>query len=317
MSGAVKAVPGSKEDVFKNKDLGLVDKRRLMRFLMFAAGEFEERKDLDGQENKPFLEFLQSTFSLNEEISRVIAYSLAYCVSASDTTLPALIRIRNYLRSAGRYGTSSFLIGHYGGSGEIAQGFCRTAAVAGGIYILGRQITAITGPEVQPTSGSTASENSNGWSSKYSVELEDFPEKLTCRLIISSLDNVPPRLLPTAKHVPSSAPANGTQPYSSIARCIAIIDRPINFSPTASQPESSSPSENEVPEDQPALPDEAPARQNVDTAVLIFPPSSLSEGSTTTAVHVLITGEGCMATPSGKCRFYMLTCCGSLLICLM
>jgi RAB protein geranylgeranyltransferase component A len=90
MSGAVKAVPGSKEDVFKNKDLGLVDKRRLMRFLMFAAGEFEERKDLDGQENKPFLEFLQSTFSLNEEISRVIAYSLAYCVSASGRHRPQI-----------------------------------------------------------------------------------------------------------------------------------------------------------------------------------------------------------------------------------
>jgi hypothetical protein len=35
-------VPGSKEDVFKDKSVSLVDKRRLMRFLMFVAGEYEQ-----------------------------------------------------------------------------------------------------------------------------------------------------------------------------------------------------------------------------------------------------------------------------------
>jgi RAB protein geranylgeranyltransferase component A len=83
ISGIVKAVPSSKEDVFKNKDISLVDKRRLMRFLMFAAGDFEDKKDLEGKENTPFLEFLQTVFSLNEEIAGIIAYSLAYCVSTS------------------------------------------------------------------------------------------------------------------------------------------------------------------------------------------------------------------------------------------
>jgi Rab proteins geranylgeranyltransferase component A len=83
ISGTVKAVPCSKEDVFKNRDINLVDKRRLMRFLMFAAGEFEDKKELDGKENVPFLEFLQTAFSLNEEIAGIIAYCLAYCVSAS------------------------------------------------------------------------------------------------------------------------------------------------------------------------------------------------------------------------------------------
>jgi RAB protein geranylgeranyltransferase component A len=83
ISGTVKAVPGSKEDVFKNKDMSLVDKRRLMRFLIFAAGEFEGKKEIDGQENTPFLEFLKISFSLNAEIATVIAYSLAYCASAS------------------------------------------------------------------------------------------------------------------------------------------------------------------------------------------------------------------------------------------
>lgn len=82
-SGVVKTVPGSKEDVFKNKDISLVDKRRLMRFLMFAAGNFEDKKELEGKADTPFLDFLKSVFSLNEEIAEVVTYSLAYCISAS------------------------------------------------------------------------------------------------------------------------------------------------------------------------------------------------------------------------------------------
>lgn len=216
----------------------------------------------------------------------------------AETTLPALLRIRKYLRSAGRYGASSFLVGHYGGTGEIAQGFCRTAAVAGGIYILGRRISAITGPEVQPISEKSPSENRT-MHSRYSVELEGVPDKLTSKLIISSLDLVPPHLIPIANAIPSPTSSSIVWPYSSIARCIAIIDRPISFSATSSEP----PSKTEGPDDSASSPDETFAPQNVDTAVLVFPPSSLAGGSVTTAVHVLITGEACMTTPNGKCAF--------------
>jgi RAB protein geranylgeranyltransferase component A len=74
-------VPGSKEDIFKSKEIGLVEKRRLMRFLTFAAGEFEDKKELEGKNDVPFLEFLQTTFSLNEEMASVITYALAFCTS--------------------------------------------------------------------------------------------------------------------------------------------------------------------------------------------------------------------------------------------
>lgn len=40
-NGGVRRVPGSKEEVFKDKSVGLVEKRRLMKFLMWAVGEFE------------------------------------------------------------------------------------------------------------------------------------------------------------------------------------------------------------------------------------------------------------------------------------
>ena len=80
--GFVQGVPGSKEDIFKSKTLTLLEKRRLMRFLMFAAGEFEGKKELEGKEHAPFLQFLREAFSLNEKAANAIAYALAFCTSS-------------------------------------------------------------------------------------------------------------------------------------------------------------------------------------------------------------------------------------------
>jgi RAB protein geranylgeranyltransferase component A len=81
--GSVKPVPWSKDDIFKSKSISLIDKRRLMRFLMFAAGEFEGSKELVGKENSSFREFLKTNFSLTEEIAAAVAYSLAYCSTST------------------------------------------------------------------------------------------------------------------------------------------------------------------------------------------------------------------------------------------
>lgn len=44
----IRRVPGSKEQVFKDKEISLMEKRRLMKFLMFSAGEFENDPLLKG-----------------------------------------------------------------------------------------------------------------------------------------------------------------------------------------------------------------------------------------------------------------------------
>lgn len=86
-TGRVKQVPGSKEAIFKSKEISLVEKRRLMRFLTFAAGEFEDKTELEGKHGVPFLEFLQTTFSLNEEMASVITYALSFCASPTGKLL--------------------------------------------------------------------------------------------------------------------------------------------------------------------------------------------------------------------------------------
>lgn len=83
--GYVQSVPGGKEDVFKSKALSLMDKRRLMRFLMFAAGDFEGKKELEGREQMPFMQFLREVFTLNDKVAGPIAYALAFCMSAEGS----------------------------------------------------------------------------------------------------------------------------------------------------------------------------------------------------------------------------------------
>jgi len=47
----IRRVPGSKEQVFKDKEISLMEKRRLMKFLMFSGGEFEDDAILKGKDS--------------------------------------------------------------------------------------------------------------------------------------------------------------------------------------------------------------------------------------------------------------------------
>ncbi|KAJ6455359.1 FAD/NAD(P)-binding domain-containing protein [Mycena sanguinolenta] len=288
-SGTVKPVPGSKEDVFKSKEISLLDKRRLMRFLMFAAGDFEDKKELEGHSDTPFPAYLKTVFSLNQEVINAIAYALAYCLSPTDPTLPALHRMRRYLRSAGRYGASPFLVGHYGSSGEIAQGFCRTAAVSGGVYILGRDIESISASSSSPP--------------KHVLRLADFPDPLTCSLLISSPSYSPSHATPVLPPQLPSVPFSASSPTYPVARCIAIIDRPLSLGALSTEDEDAPPSDDSASSDDATPP--TPSTQPFDTAVIVFPPASLAGGSSTAATTVLLTGEGTMSCPKGKWILYL------------
>ncbi|TBU50589.1 FAD/NAD(P)-binding domain-containing protein [Dichomitus squalens] len=298
--GFVQSVPGSKEDVFKSKALSLIDKRRLMRFLMFAAGEFEDKKELEGKEQMPFSQYLREVFSLNGKAVNAIAYAIAFCTTGEEHTLPVLRRIRQYLRSAGRYGASPFLVGHYGGLGETAQGFCRTSAVKGGTYILGRRVLSVKASSLADSlEVEKAASDSAKTAARYEVQLEDIDEQLTSTILLSAPDYVRPSapITSSSHDVPSVSHA-----HYPIARCIAILEHPLVFTPVDAPEETPAP---EVEESIEGVEDElsdkpAPPNYEVDTALLVFPPGALPDGSTTTAAHALVTGEASMSAPRGK-----------------
>lgn len=167
-------------------------------------------------------------------------------------------RVRRYLRSSGRYGPSPFLVGHYGGLGELAQGFCRVSAVNGGTYVLSHNVPSTSAR--QPASR------------QYSLSLAGLGETIDYDLLVSSID--------------SPDPTNAGV-IAGVARCIAIIDKPLTFalSEADSPPEGSRQARDTA----------------VDTALVIFPPSALPGGSENTAAHMFVTGEGSMSAPKGNC----------------
>lgn len=89
-AGAFRTVPGSKEDVFKSQDISLLQKRRLMRFLTFAVGDWEQSSEMQGRHGLPFTDFLESAFSLSPELITVITYALAYSSRPAGENRPTI-----------------------------------------------------------------------------------------------------------------------------------------------------------------------------------------------------------------------------------
>lgn len=89
--GTVKSVPSSKEDIFKNKQLTLVDKRRIMRFLTFAMSEFEDKSEMKQAQDLPFFEFVKAVFGLGEDVVEAVGYALAYCTCPTGPSAPPFL----------------------------------------------------------------------------------------------------------------------------------------------------------------------------------------------------------------------------------
>lgn len=210
-----------------------------------------------------------------------------------DPALPALRRLRGFLRSAGRYGNSPFLIGHYGGLGELAQGFCRyafsdivrvrhslfsrTCAVKGGVYILGRKVISLHFPsEAFPSEADRAS-----------IRLEEVPDILTADVIITSQDYLPGSNL---------AETDNQEPVYVCG--IVIIDRPIVL-PSSENPSIQTPSREVAANDSK---DTTSDQSRLDTAVVMFAPGSLPEGKAPNVVRILQMGESTLSCPKGKCE---------------
>ncbi|KAG5338193.1 hypothetical protein C0989_008010 [Termitomyces sp. Mn162] len=211
-SGTIKGVPGSKEDVFKDKHISLIDKRRLMRFLKFAAGEFENEKELEGTDNMSFADLLSNNLLYR------------FCIAYGDIFVQLADTVHHH-----------FLLGTMEVLERLRKGFA--------------------------------------------VLLLSLEESIFLGGLLGDSN-------------PSSF---------SVVRGIVIIDQGIIFPPTNTPPPAEDVDEASASPDSAASP-KAPAP--LDAGVIVFPPSSVTGGSTTTAATILVTGEGTMSTPRGKCPFF-------------
>ncbi|XP_070808230.1 rab proteins geranylgeranyltransferase component A 1 [Pituophis catenifer annectens] len=139
--GRVEQVPCSRADIFNNKQLTMVEKRMLMRFLTFCL-DFEQRPDeYQAQKDCKFADYLK-TQKLTPNLQHFILHSIAMVSEADCCTIDGLKATQKFLQCLGRYGNTPFLFPLYG-QGEIPQCFCRMCAVFGGIYCLRHSIKCL------------------------------------------------------------------------------------------------------------------------------------------------------------------------------
>ncbi|XP_006871371.1 PREDICTED: rab proteins geranylgeranyltransferase component A 1-like [Chrysochloris asiatica] len=139
--GRVEQVPCSRADVFNSKQLTMVEKRMLMKFLTFCMEYEEHPEEYKGFEEITFSEYLK-TQKLTPNLQYFVLHSIAMTSEATSTTLDGLKATKNFLHCLGRYGNTPFLFPLYG-QGELPQCFCRMCAVFGGIYCLRHSVQCL------------------------------------------------------------------------------------------------------------------------------------------------------------------------------
>lgn len=121
-------VPMTKEDIFADTSLSLIEKRQLSKLVNLQKG------------SGPFMDQLRG---LPTKLTDLILYSVLLCNSRDEATMlsfdDALERVQRFRESLRQYG-APFLYPAYGSS-ELAQAYCRKAAVDGGVFVMGQNPT--------------------------------------------------------------------------------------------------------------------------------------------------------------------------------
>jgi RAB protein geranylgeranyltransferase component A len=143
-NGQLDIVPGSRADIFTKKNVSIIEKRLLMKFITqcveYKADEEKKEETFDFPDDGKFIDLMRQQ-KLTDNLIHYILYSM--CMGNDETTFKeGLDKIRMYLTSIGRYGNTPYLFPMFG-CGEIPQCFCRLCAVFGGIYWLGQPVSDV------------------------------------------------------------------------------------------------------------------------------------------------------------------------------
>jgi hypothetical protein len=156
-------------------------------------------------------------------------------------------RIRRHITGIGRYGNAAYLVGQYGGAGEMAQCFCRASAVQGGTFVLGHRVEKCSQEEV---------------SFDWSISLEGIEGATTVEHVVGDSDVL-------EKVLPDNTNKEGSDTRSTLSISgILLLDRGIPFEDPNVQ----------VGGDGTTLPPE--------TGLVIFPPSNDSSIGAVSALQM-------------------------------
>lgn len=135
-------VSGNKQDIFQDQSLSIKTKRKLMKFIKYVLEWQIDEKTFAELKQQTILKFMTEQFELELPQITELVIAIGLCDNLEVSASNALTRIRRYLLSLDVYGSFPVMYSMYGSAGELAQGFCRSAAVGGATYKLGVQLVA-------------------------------------------------------------------------------------------------------------------------------------------------------------------------------
>lgn len=277
------SVPASKEDIFKTKTLSLIAKRKLMKLLMYIGTEDWQLDLAQSPElaQKPFVRYLAEEHKMSPDLVDAVAYGVCLCATPNESTQAAMARAKSHMQSVGRYGNSAYLVGQYGGAGELAQGYCRASAVKGGMFILAHQIKS-------------AKRREDG---KWEIDVEGIESKVTADYVVSS-EEVLEELNIT--NIVSEQTAASQSEDVVLHRAVLVLDKPIQYSAPNFIGATTNVDDQEQQNAESSSPELPP-----ETGLVVFPPGSI--GGNANTVTVLMMGEGTFSCPKGQYVYYVQT----------
>ncbi|XP_034290054.1 rab GDP dissociation inhibitor alpha [Pantherophis guttatus] len=146
-AGKIYKVPSTETEALASNLMGMFEKRRFRKFLVFVAN-FDENdsKTLEGVDpHVTTMREVYRRFDLGQDVIDFTGHALALYRTDDYLDQPCLEtinRIKLYSESLARYGKSPYLYPLYG-LGELPQGFARLSAIYGGTYMLNKPVDEI------------------------------------------------------------------------------------------------------------------------------------------------------------------------------
>nr|KAF6492121.1 GDP dissociation inhibitor 1 [Molossus molossus] len=151
--GKIYKVPSTETEALASNLMGMFEKRRFRKFLVFVAN-FDENdpKTFEGVDpQSTSMREVYRKFDLGQDVIDFTGHALALYRTDDYLDQPCLEtinRIKLYSESLARYGKSPYLYPLYG-LGELPQGFARLSAIYGGTYMLNKPVDDIIIPQNQ------------------------------------------------------------------------------------------------------------------------------------------------------------------------
>jgi Rab GDP dissociation inhibitor len=197
--GKILKVPATPEEALKSSLMGLFEKRRFRKFLIYIESFEEDKPDtFEGRNlNVMTMRQLYEDFGLVPETHEFISHAMCLKTDDAHLDLPALPTVKElkvYIYSLSRYGTSPYIYPVYG-LGGLPEGFSRLCAIHGGTFMLNRDIDEV----VMGDDGKACGVKSGNEMAKAKMVIGD----------------------------PTYFPRDKVKPTGQVVRCICFLDHPI------------------------------------------------------------------------------------------